>query len=564
MLLRRIAAYRPHLLADLLAGATGAIAGTPQAMAFAIIAGISPVYGLYTAVVSTIVGALVQSSTFMTIGPTNALALAVGSTLAPFASDGTQIERLVTLTLLVGAFQLIFGLLRLGDITRFVSNAVMTGFITGAACLIIMGQLAHLVGYEAIADGGPLARLWDLLSHLPQIDPATTVIGLMATAIIFTLHHTRFRSIATMTAIIITTVLVLALGWNNVSIVRDLSAIPNALPPLVLPSLEYAPDMLASALAITILALVQSAGISKTVREPDGSTSNISRDFVGQGAANLAGAFFQNMPTGGSLSRTAVNVAAGAQTRLANIYAGLMVGAVLLALSPLIEQITLAALAGHLVVAATSLIQLDEIRMVWRVSWTARAVMLATFGATMVLPLEYSIYIGVGLSLLMYAYTSSNRLTVVQLVPTGDNHFREAPVPRTLTSGQPTVISVYGHLYFAAVETLAHALPDPAGAERPVVVLRLRGNEYLGSTGIHLLEWYATQLRAAGGRLMLAGISLTVAQQLQRTGTLDWLGQENVFTAGETLFSATEDALRQAQEWLAAPPDEPTRPSPKT
>ncbi len=552
MLVRRFAAYRSHLVADLLAGATGAIAGTPQAMAFAIIAGISPVYGLYTAIVSTIVGTLVQSSTFMTIGPTNALALAVGSTLAPFAGDGSQIERLVTLTLLVGLFQLVFGLLRLGDITRFVSNAVMTGFITGAACLIIMGQLTHLVGYEGPGGGGALGSLWDLLTHLPQIDPATTVIGVMATVIIYRLHHTRYRSIATMTAIIITALLVAILGWGQVKLVRELSTIPNILPPFVLPTLQYAPDLLTSALAIALLALVQSAGISKTVHEPDGSTSNISRDFVGQGAANLAGAFFQNMPSGGSLSRTAVNVAAGARTRLANIYAGLMVAAILLLLGSLTERIPLAALAGHLLVAASSLIKLDEIRMVWRVSRTARAVMLATFGATMVLPLEYSIYIGVGLSLLMYAYTSSNRLTVVQLVPTDDHHFREAPVPKTLAGGQPTVIGVYGNLYFAAVETLAHALPDPGEAERPVVVLRLRGNEYLGSTGIHLLERYATQLRAAGGRLMLAGISPAVADQLERTGTLDWLGRENVFTAGETLFRATEDALQQAQEWLAA------------
>ena len=551
MVMRRLRRYRSHVVPDLLAGATGAMAGTPQAMAFAIIAGISPVYGIYTAIVAPIVGSLVQSSAFMTIAPTNALALAVGSTLAPFARDGTLIERLVTLTLLVGLFQLIFGLLRLGDITRFVSNAVMTGFITGAAVLIMLGQLPHLIGYEGAAGGGVLPRTWDLITHLHQAHLPTAVIGLLAPVMIDRLHHTRFRSIATMTAIITTGVLVAVLGWDEVPLVQDMSAIPNRLPPLAPPSLAHAPDLAVSALAIALLSLVQSAGISQTVFQPDGSRPDISRDFIGQGVANLVGSFFQSMPSGGSLSRTAINVIAGARTRLANVYAGLLVAAILLVFGPLTEHIALAALAGHLMVAAASLINLDEIRMVWQVSPSGRLLMVVTFAATMALPLEYSIYIGVGLSLLLYVYTSSSRLKVVQLVRADDHHFRERPVPATLPSNQPTVLSVYGNLYFAAIPTLERALPSPQGAEHPEVVLRLRGNQFLGSTGIHLLERYAGQLQAAGGRLILAGVEPAIEDQLRRTGALHRLGEENVFPANDLLFGATERALQRAVDWLA-------------
>ena len=174
----------------------------------------------------------------------------------------------------------------------------------------------------------------------------------------------------------------------------------------------------------------------------------------------------------------------------------------------MIERIPLAALAGQLVVAATSLIRLDALTLAWRVNFAARSALLVTLGATLVLPLEYSVYIGVAISLLFYAWSSARNLQVRRLVQTADGAFREEALPQHLSGRQPLVVSVAGNLYFAAVPLLEELLPQPAeDSERPVVVLRLRDNLYLGSTGIRFLKDYARKLEAAGGRLLLAGVS---------------------------------------------------------
>ncbi len=539
--------YKKYLANDILAGAAGAAAGAPQAMGFAIIAGISPIYGLYTAIVSTIVGALTTGSTFMTIGPTNALALVLGSTIIRF-DEAKQIEVMFTLTLMVGVIQLTFGFLRLGNLTRFVSNAVMTGFIAGAGVLIILGQLSNLTGYAGERVSGALPRFWQWLSHLDQSNLQTTIIGIISIIVIYNLNRTRFRGISTLTALLGTAVFISISDWQQVTQVRDMARIPSGLPMPETPNLTYAPELLMAALATAILALVQSAGLAASL--PDSNASNINRDFLGQGVANIVGGFFQNMPSGGSLSRTAVSVSAGARTRAANLFAGIFVALILLVFRNVIEQIALAALAGQLIVAASSLIKPAQINLVWNVNLSSRLVMSATFISTLLLPLEYSIYIGIALSLGMYVYASASNLHVTQLVLTHDHHFREEEISSSLPDNQVVIFSVTGNLYFAAVRRLEELLPSPTGSNHCVIILRLRGNDYLGSTGIRFLEDYAEQLEAHGGRLLLTGVNNKIRAELERTHALEILGEDNVFFADGTVFSATERALDFAQQCL--------------
>ena len=541
--------HRPYLLSDFIAGATGAVAGAPQAMGFAIIAGVSPVYGLYAAVVSTIVGALTSSSTFMVIGPTNALALVVASTLIGFDQAG-QIERLFVLTLLVGIFQLLFGVLRLGILVRFVSNAVMVGFLTGAGVLIILGQLRYLNGTSIDTTTGYLASTLNWIGHIPDSNAQTLLIGIVTILTIVGLHRTRYKNAAVLMAIALTTLVVQLAGWSNVALVRDISPIPSALPAPILPNLSLAPDLLIAALAIAVLGSVQSAAITQSIPEADGTIADITRDFGAQGIANIASSIFQGMPTAGSLSRTAINVGAGARTRLANIFAALFIALTLLIFGNIIERVPLASLAGHLVVAAAGLIQIRSLRLVWRVNLSGRLPMIVTFVSTLVLPLEYSIYLGILLSLGLYVYTSAGNIHVARIVPDDNGQFREAPVPEHLPDGQPIVFSISGNLYFAAIKRMEELLPSPAGTKNPVVILRLRDNEYLGSTGMRFLERYQQQLQQRGGKLILAGISPHIREQLERTGELELIGEENIFFSDDLIFSATHRALSFAKSWL--------------
>jgi len=532
----------PSIWQDLLAGVAGAVAGAPLAMGFAIIAGVSPIYGLYTAAISPIVGSLSISSTFMTVGSTNALALVVGSKLTEYDS-ANHLEIVFTLTLLVGVFQFLFGLLRLGTLSRFVSNAVMTGFVSGASLLIIIGQLKNLTGVSGGTARRALPRLWHWLNHLSDLNVHILATGLLAIIIIVVLKRTRFKSLATLMAIVITSILVAYLHWDDVTLVRDMSPVPSGLPAPQPPPLNHVSELATAALAMAVLASVQSAALANIIPQPDGTTSNISRDFVGQGLANMVGSWFQCMPAGGSLSRTAINVAAGARSRLSNIFAGLIVIAILLSLGKSIERVTLAALAGQLIIAAISLINPKDIRLVWRVNWTARVVMLVTFCATLLLPLEFSIYAGVVISLLLYVYTSSSNIKIVRLVPNGNHQFREEAVGSTLPDNSTVIFSVSGNLYFAAVKQLEDTLPSPRTSTGTVVILRLRDNQYLGSTGIRFLLRYNEQLRAHGGKLILTGISPALHEQLERSGVVDEFGPENIFYANDILFSALEHAL---------------------
>jgi len=533
---------------DLIAGLSGAVAGAPQAMGFALIAGVNPVYGLYTAVVSTIVGALAGSSTYMTIGPTNALALVAASSLSGF--DGAaEVERLFMLTVLVGVFLTAFGVLRLGVLTRFVSNAVMTGFISGAALLIIFGQVQNLNGYNA--DGSTaLLRFGDWLLNLHRTDPETLLVGLGAMATIYLMKRTRLKNMATVSAIVLASAVTLLFGWQSVSLVQDISDVPRGLPTPILPDITLAPELANAALAIAVVGAVQSAALTRSITEPDNNSVDISRDFVGMGLGNLAGGILQGMPACGSLSRTAVNIQSGAHSRLANVYAGIMIAVFLLALGPLVEQVTLAALGAQLILAALSLIQPAQIWLVWSVNWPARLAMVTTFVATLVLPLENSIYIGVVLSLLLYVYTSADHLHIEHLEQRNGRYHRIEKLPDTLPDNAVTIIGVHGHLYFAAMRKLEEALPNPRRSHNSIVILRLHANDYLGSTGIRFLQQYNDDLQANGGRLLLSGLTPAILAELERTHAIDDFGRKNLFLGTNIYFESTEKAYQRAQRLL--------------
>ncbi len=541
-------AFRKNFFPDLLAGTSGAAMAAPQAMGFAIIAGVNPIFGLHTASVATIVGALTTSSVFMAVSPTNALVLVIGSTLSAYANDD-PLGHMMTLTVMVGVIQLLLGLLRVGDLFRFVSNAVMTGYVCGAGLLIIIGQLHAITGLGSRSTGSVWMRITDWLQRLPEMQSNTLFIGLLSIVIILALKRTRLRNMAMLSSLFISSALVQLASWDEVLLTGDLMSMPAGLPQLALPVPAYVPDLAIAAVAIALLASLQSAGLTRMIPQPDGSMANVHRDLTGQGLANIAGGLFQGMASGGSFSRTAINISAGARSRMANVFTGIFIVAILLALGTQIEYIPLAALAGQLIVAAASLIRLEALALAWRVNTGSRSALLATLGATLFFPLEYSVYIGVAITLILYAKSSMRRLQVRRLMLTESGAFREEALPKHLPARKPLVVSVAGNLYFAAIPLLEERLPQPdASSQQPVVVLRLRNNIHLGSTGIRFLTSYARKLEAVGGRLLLAGVSPTVHRQLERTGGSAQL--EPIFLADEVIFASTHRALAWAEDWL--------------
>ena len=255
--------YKEHLGADTIAGLTNGIVNVPSAIADAVLAGVNLIYALRALIVGIPVAGLATSSELMSVSTTAAMALIVGASLSGVASD-VRIEALFVLTFLVGVFQLLAGLLKLGRLTRFISNAVMTGFLSGVAVLIILGQLGNFAGYDTTGSN-KLMQTLDLLAHLNLVNPISASIGMLTLVIIIVIYQTRLRNFAAVAALIVTTVVVQLLGLSSVGLVGSIADI--SIGPLLpaLPNLLLSPIILGSALALAIIGLIQGVGVSSSI-----------------------------------------------------------------------------------------------------------------------------------------------------------------------------------------------------------------------------------------------------------------------------------------------------------
>ena len=543
---------RKHFVADVIAGLTFAVVNVPQAMGNAVLATVNPVAGLFTLMIATPVGALFTGSVFMNVSTTGALSVAVGDALVNHSGDQKTIA-LITLTLLIGMFQLAAGVLKLGRMIRFVSQSVMTGFITGIALLIILGAIPDLTGYTS-SFNGQFLRLADTILNLNQFKPVTFVLGILTIVLIVGLGFTPARKFSMVLALVVVTLLgvgiTAVLGEAVFVTVGDITAIPRSLPRPALPDLLMIPSLIMPALAICIIGLVQGAGVSQSYSNPDGKFPDVSRDFKGQGIANIATSFFTGIPGGGSMSGTAVTVNAGARSRWANILAGVFVILIVLLFAGVVKLIPMSALAGLLIVVGFQNLQPQQILMVWQTGRVAQTAMIVTLMVTLALPLQYAILIGVGLSTMMHVFRSSNQLRMVEFVPVEGGFPIEQPAPAKLADHEVTLLYAYGSLFFAAAATFEQNLPNADDAKEAVVILILRGQPEVGSTFIGVLRRYATTLQANGGRLMLTGVNSRLLYQLERTKTLALIGKENVFVEQAQMGVAMNEALALAHTWL--------------
>jgi len=559
---QRLKPMRGNLIADLIAGLTFAIVSVPQAMAHALLAMVNPLFGIYTLMVAVPIGAIFSSSVFMNVSTTAALSVAVGAALKNFPA-GQREEALVVLVLLVGVMQLLAGLFRLGFLIRFVSNAVMTGFLNGVAVLIILGQLGDLTGYRS-GFTNRVAQAMDLLLRLGQINPQTTIIGGVALGLIVLLLLVRsLRKFAFIIGIAAATVLLAILSlpamptaayFAAVPTVGDIASIPRSLPGLALPDPSLILSLLLPALSVAVIGLIQGAGVSQSFPNPNGSYPNVSRDFLGQGVANIATSFVGGIASGGSISGTALTMGAGAKSRLANISVGLFVVVIVLAAGPLVEQVPMPALAALLIVAGFQSLRLQDAALAWNTCKVSKRVMVVTFVATLMVPLQYAVLLGMGLSIVLHVFHQSNKVIVTQWVLQTEGLPLEQAPPKRLPSNQLTLLHVYGSLFFAAARNMEEMLPEVGDATHAVAIINLRGKSQIGSTFVTVLQRYAGALQARDSKLMLVGVDAAVRDQLDRTGVLKLIGDENVFLATPQLGAALNQAVAAATTWLGTPP----------
>jgi SulP family sulfate permease len=557
---RSVAPERRYLKADAAAGLPGAIGSVPDGMAASVLAGVNPIYGLYASFAGPIAGGLTSRTKLMVIAPTSAAALAAGSALAG-VDPADRSAALFLITLLAGVFMLAAGLFRLGRYVRFVSHSVMIGFLTGVAVNIVLGQIPDITG--AAAEGPfALAKAFDVVSHPSRIDVPSLLAGLGALATLVVLGRTRFANISALAALVVPTAVLMLSGNKSVTVVKDLGDIPRGIPVPHLPDLgAFSATVVAAAVSVTVIVLVQGAGVAESAPNPDGSRADPNVDFAAQGIANLASGLFRGLPVGGSVGNTALNLTAGARTRWAAISSGIWMLLILAIFGGVVGLVALPTLAAVLIYAAVGSVKPAEIVTIMRTALDSRIALITTFLATLLLPIEAAVGIGVALSLLLQLRTEAMDLTVVEMVPQPDGTIREQPPPTALPSGRVTALDVYGSLLYAGARTLQVRLPDPTGATVSAVVLRLRGRTSLGATFFVVIDDYAHRLEVTGSRLYLSGVDPAMLERMTRSRPLDPSGPVQVFDATEVVGESTLAAYRAAETWLIQTTREQGRPN---
>lgn len=542
-----IAPERDKLSQDVAAGVTGGVSSVPDGMAAATLVGVNPVLGLYASIVGPVIGGLLTSTVLMRVTTTGAAALAAGSVLydTPASEKAAALGLLV---LIAGAFALLLGVLRLSFLMRFVSRSVMTGFLSGVAVLIVVSQIPKVTGTTPDADSALRESITTLL-RVGDWDLATLLVAILTIGTVVLVRLTPLRTWSALIGLAVPTAVVAVLDPPSVAVV---GSIPGGLPTPSLPSLGVLDlDIVTGGLAIAVIVVIQGAGVAAGSPNPDRSRTNLSRDFIAQGAANVGVGLVQGAPVGGSVGQTALNVQSGAQTRWGGIIAGLSLAVILLFFGPVVGLVPLASLGGLLILAGVAALDRPEVSITWSTSLAARIVFTATFIATLFLPIQLAIAIGAGLSALIFLLHASADAKLVELRESAQGIEEHEP-PAVLPSNAVTVLDVKGSVFYAGAEAISNLLPRPEGSERPVVVLRMRSIERAGVTWAKVLHDYAQDIGLAGGKLWLAGVQPGVRTQLERSGRLVRVDEAigNVLPATRLIGESTRRAVAEGEDWL--------------
>ena len=562
----RLARFRPHLRGtslatvrlDVTAGLTVAALAVPQGLAYALVAGVPPEMGLYAAAIPTLLAALFGSSPYLVTGPTNPIALVIGvSIVAPALAEGrpVPIDEVLATGLLAGLLLAGFGLIGLGRTSRFLSDSVLAGFATGAGILIALRQIPALAASATPPSGeSALApAIWWLLLDaaraLADAEPRALALALGVPAVVLALRRIDPRIPAALIGLGGATLAARALGWDSgPHALATLGAIPASFAQFGFPAFGAPERIAAPALAVAMLATLQSVAAARTLRPADFRPLDTDRELVSQGVANVAASLTGALPTSGSLTRSALARSAGGRSRLAPAMSGLAIAALLPLFGPALEHVPLAALVGLVVMSGLDLVNVRGIR---RASTTRGdiAVLLVTLVATLWIDLLQALYAGLFLSLALLV-RRAGRLQMVELVRSGTGRFSEIPIDSRTGDTPAVLLHLEGDLNFAVAEELADHLLEVGRRGPRVVVLRLKRARHLDATVLESLRHAAEELKRSGTLVVVCGLTDQLAALLAETELCELLGPDGLLRAGPRLFEGFERALRRIRTLL--------------
>ncbi len=545
---------RSKFRSDLSAGLTVAMVVIPQSMAYAAVAGVNPIYGLFTAIIPTIIGALFGSFPYLITGPTNPTALVTASVLLTYADRTNYLEFVLALAVLAGLFKLLLGIFKLGSLTRYISNSVLVGFLSAAGILIIAGQAGNLMGLSLPKSGGLWAIASSLIRNAPEINSLSLIISISSIAVMILIRVINRKLPAALITIALASILVYLTGWgqNSVKLVSAYG-LPEGLGlRFHIPNISFSEffTLANSGMAVAVFGLMEAVSIAKSMSQLTGDRLDPSKEMIGQGLASFVGGFFYCMPSSGSPSRTVINVVNGAKTRFSAVLSGLSVLIFLLLFSNFIGLIPVPALAAIVIVSSAGLINFDLISLTWQSSIQSRIVMVITFISTLVLPLEYAIYMGVVSTILIFLGQSSH-VQMNYILEDENGQFVEKSLDR-IESQNPSIaiLNVEGDLYFAAIESLQEQMERILETDVKVLILRFRRTHLLASTGIVALNQMIRTANEKNVEILFCGVHDEIQETLESGGVIQRIGQSRTFIASDTIFDSTQRALEKAKEIL--------------
>ena len=522
---------------DLVAGLTVGVMLIPQGMAYAMLAGLPPIYGLYASIIPLILYAIFGTSRQLAVGPVAMVSLLVAAGVGAIAAQGTEqyIALAIMLALMVGVIQLLMGVFKLGFLVNFLSHPVISGFTSAAALIIGFSQLKHLLGFNIPRSNHIHEIISNAIANISEVNIPTLAIGLIAIALIVTVKKVKIPVPGPLLAVVFGVLAVWGLGLfeNGVKIVGE---VPKGLPGFGFPSFNFEnmQTLLPIALTISFIGFMESIAVAKAVQKKHKNYKvEPNQELIGLGLANIGGSFFQAFPTTGGFSRTAVNDQTGAKTGLASIISAALIILTLLFLTPLFYYLPNAILASVIMVAVFGLIDFKEAKYLWKSDRSDFWMLMATFVGTLALGIEEGILIGVVLSLGMLIFrTTTPHMAVLGKIP-GKPDYRNIKRFNELEQNEEILVLRFdARLYFANVNFFKDSIEKEMlkkGKALKLVVLDADSMNHIDSSGLHGLKDIVDHCDSQGITFCIAGLKGPVRDILYRSDLLSTIGEDKIF-----------------------------------
>lgn len=527
--------YKSYLKHDLLAAISVLFLLIPQGMAYALLAGMPPIAGLYASMLPMVMYALFGSSRHVSVGPVSLNSILVALTVAALAQSGTDqyITLVILLALMIGTIQILMGILRIGFLVNFLSHPVLIGFMAAAASITIVSQLQHLMGGEHDQFSDLWTTLPALYSALPELNLLVLFSGLSCIAILFAFRRWAPRLPSAMFLVVMGAALsyFLGLGDKGFTVVGD---IPMGLPALQWPemSVSLLLQLLPYALALALISFAETISIAKSLADKKQYEIDANQELIGVGLANMASSMSQAMPVSGGLSRSRHNVAAGARSPLASIFTAVLIAATLVSVAPLFAPLPKVVLAAIIIVSVIGLIDVSEVRYLFRVKRSEGWLVLYTFIAALLIGIMEGLILGVIASMILFITLNTRpNAAILGKLPGSQVYRNILNYPQAGTIPGLAIVRIDASFYFANTEFLRKTLRFLSQADHQLkaVVLDASAINDLDSSADRALQILVKQFRDRGIDLYIAGIKEPVRDVMQRTGLYETLGANHFF-----------------------------------